>query len=80
MDRRTILAGAAASAVGMLLVQGVAYARRNGKIHRVGVLVNGGTNVDGKPNPQFEGLRKALTQLGYVEGSNVVYEARFPEG
>jgi putative ABC transport system substrate-binding protein len=42
--------------------------------------VNGGANVDGKPNPAFEGLRKDMAQLGYVEGTNVIYEARFPEG
>jgi putative ABC transport system substrate-binding protein len=80
MDRRTVLAGAAASAVGLALAQGVSHAQQIVKVYRVGVLVNAGPNVDGKPNPQFEGLRKDLTQLGYVEGTNVVYEARFPEG
>src|ERR1700687_2776880 len=80
MDRRTILAGAAALAVGLALAQGVSNAQQTVKVYRVGVLVNGGPNVDGKPNPQFEGLRKDLTQLGYVEGTNIVYEARFPEG
>jgi putative ABC transport system substrate-binding protein len=80
MDRRTILAGVAALAVGLALAQGVSHSQQTGKIYRIGVLVNGGPNVDGKPNPQFEGLRKDMTQLGYVEGTNVVYEARFPEG
>ena len=36
--------------------------------------------VNGKPNAQYEALRIGLTQLGYVEGANIVYEPRFPEG
>jgi putative ABC transport system substrate-binding protein len=42
--------------------------------------VNGGANVDGKPNPAVDGLRKDMAKLGYVEGANVIYEARFPDG
>jgi putative ABC transport system substrate-binding protein len=66
--------------MGLALVQNVAHAQEASKVYRVGVLVNGAATVDGKPNPQLEGLRKGLTQLGYVEGTHVAYEARFPEG
>jgi putative ABC transport system substrate-binding protein len=45
-----------------------------GKVYKVGVLVNRG------PAGEFESLRTGLAQLGYVEGSNTVFEPRFPEG
>jgi putative ABC transport system substrate-binding protein len=80
MERRTILTGAATSAVGLALTPYGSHAQQAGKVYRVGVLVNGGPIVDGKPNTQVETLRTGLTQLGYAEGTNVVYEARFPEG
>ena len=41
---------------------------RHLKIYRVGVLLNR-TN----PSPETESLRTGSTQLGYVEGTNVVY-------
>jgi putative ABC transport system substrate-binding protein len=80
MERRTILVGVAGLAVGLALPLGTSYAQQTGKVYRVGVLVNGGANDDGKPNLAVEGLRKDMAQLGYVEGSNVIYELRFPEG
>ena len=80
MDRRTILAGAAASTAGLTLPWGVSHAQQSGKVYRIGVLVNQGANVGGKPNPQVESLRQGMKQLGYVEGTNVVFEMRFPEG
>lgn len=80
MNRRTLLAVVAALAVNLALSPSSANAQQAGKVYRIGVLVNGGANVDGKPNPAFEELRKGMTQLGYVEGVNVIYDARFPEG
>jgi len=44
------------------------------KVYRIGMLSNWG------PGPAFEGLKSGLARLGYVEGKNVVFEARFPEG
>ena len=32
------------------------------------------------PGPVFETLKSDLARLGYVEGKNIVFEARFPEG
>ena len=47
------------------------------KEFRVGHLFGGGRTPDGlPPGPLREGLR----ELGYVEGRNVTYEARFAEG
>ncbi len=79
MDRRTMLAGAA-SAAGLALPWGVARAQPAGKVYRIGVLVNQGASVGGKPNPQIESFREGMKQLGYIEDANVVYEMRFPEG
>jgi putative ABC transport system substrate-binding protein len=80
MDRRTLLLTSTVLALGQVWPSGLSYARQAGKVFRVGVLVNGGATVDGKPNPALEVLRKGMAQLGYVEGSNVIYEARFPDG
>lgn len=47
------------------------------KVFRVALLSGGSRTPDGKP-PRL--LRDALGKLGYAEGKNVVYEARFAEG
>jgi putative ABC transport system substrate-binding protein len=47
---------------------------QSGKVYRVGVLVNRTLTRE------FELLRTGMAKLGYVEGSNVVYEPRVPEG
>jgi putative ABC transport system substrate-binding protein len=67
-------------ALALALTCGPMHAQQPSKIYRVGVLVNGGPVVNGKPNTQVESLRTGMTQLGYVEGTNIVFEARFPEG
>ena len=75
MNRRAILTGAAASAAGLALTWGALQAQQAGKVYRVGVLLN-----RNNPSPETESLRTGLTQLGYVEGTNVVYEVRAAEG
>ena len=65
-----LVAGAATSVAGKQL----ALAQREGKIYRIGMLSNWGSG------PVFEALKNELANLGYVEGKNVVFEARFPEG
>jgi putative ABC transport system substrate-binding protein len=47
------------------------------KVFRVGHLAAGGRTPDGAPPSP---LREALRGLGYVEGQNIAYEARFAEG
>src|SRR5229473_3292208 len=67
----------ASVAVGMLSVPFLAASQPAQKVFRVGHLSGGGRTPDGAPpGPLREGLRG----LGYVEGQNVAYEARFAEG
>ena len=47
------------------------------KVFRVGFLAVGGRTPDGAAPAQ---LREGLARLGYVEGKNITYEARFAEG
>ena len=75
MNRRSILTGAAASAAGMTLLRSVSQAQQANKIYRIGVLLNRKS-----PSPETESLRTGLTQLGYIEGTNIVYEVRPAEG
>ena len=75
MDRRRILTGAAASAAGLALSRGMVHAQQTGKVYRIGVLVNRSS-----PGPETDTLRAGLAQLGYTEGTNVVYEVRPAEG
>jgi putative ABC transport system substrate-binding protein len=44
------------------------------KFPRVGVIANG------SPDTLFEALRQSFPQHGYIEGSNIVIEARFAHG
>jgi putative tryptophan/tyrosine transport system substrate-binding protein len=75
MDRRTILRGAAASAIGLTMPWGASRAQQTRKIYRIGVLANRSS-----PGGYIETLRTGLTQLGYTEGTNIVYEFRPAEG
>ena len=75
MNRRNILTGAAMSAVGLALTRRVSHAQQVGRVYRVGALFN----WKGNPDPVFDTFRKDLAKLGYVEGSNVVFEARFAD-
>ncbi len=44
------------------------------KVYRVGALFNR------VPGPDFDILKKELARLGYVEGTNIIFEPRFAEG
>jgi len=52
-------------------------ARHSAKVYRVGALFNRAPNQE---DQDVELLRQGLARLGYVEGSNLVLEARFAEG
>jgi putative tryptophan/tyrosine transport system substrate-binding protein len=52
----------------------LALAQQDAKVFRVGMLSNWG------PGPVFDSLKSELAKLGYVEGKNIVFEPRFPEG
>ena len=70
--KRLTLASLAALAATMAI--GTAQAQQAAKVFRVGALFNR------VPGPEFDLLKKELARLGYVEGSNVAFEARFAEG
>src|SRR5262249_36913466 len=54
-----------------------AGAQTSSKVFRGGHLAAGGRTSDGAPPGP---LREALRGLGYLEGQNIAYEARFAEG
>jgi len=53
------------------------YGQRPAHVHRLGLLGTGSRTADGEPP---RALRDALQSLGYVEGRDIAYEARFAEG
>ena len=67
----------AAVLVGLLVDTVPAPAQPAQKAFRVGLLAAPGRTPDGAPPRP---LREALRRLGYVEGQNIAYEARFAEG
>ena len=54
----------------------LAAAQPTQKVFRIGLLAAGARTPDGAPPAA---LREALRDLGYIEGQNVTYEARFAE-
>jgi putative ABC transport system substrate-binding protein len=78
-EQKTIVRRAviASFALVMLVTPFFAEAQPTQKTFRVAHLAAGGRTPDGAPP---RALRDALRELGYVEGQNVVYEARFAEG
>jgi len=63
--------------MGVLAAPFLAASQPAKKLFRVGHLAAGGRTPDGAPP---RALREALQGLGYVEGQNIGYEARFAEG
>jgi putative tryptophan/tyrosine transport system substrate-binding protein len=53
------------------------YGQRPAHVHRLGHLATGSPTTDGGPP---RALRDALRNLGYIEGRDITYEARFAEG
>ena len=72
MKRRTFVC-AALVAVALPKAAGA----QSQKVFRVGFLAGGSRTPDGGP---AGALREGLRQLGYVEGRNIIYEARYGEG
>jgi len=66
---------AALFAFATALAGDVSQAQPAAKVYRVGALFNRGPNLD-----DIELLRQGLARLGYVEGTDIVIEARFAEG
>ena len=72
--RRRLLA---AFGVNLLAAPLSSFAQQQSKVWRIGFLAVGSRPADGLPPV---GLRQGLADLGYVEGRNVAYEARWAEG
>lgn len=67
----------AALVIASPIVGVAAQAQQAAKVYRVGALFNRTPNQEDR---DVELLREGLARLGYVEGSNLVIEARFAEG
>jgi putative ABC transport system substrate-binding protein len=63
--------------LGVLMLSPPTQAQSTAKVFRVGLLAAPGRTPDGGPP---RALREAMRELGYIEGQNIVYEARFAEG
>jgi putative tryptophan/tyrosine transport system substrate-binding protein len=61
----------------LLAVAVVAEAQQPKKVPRIGYLSNASASAN---SPRLEAFRQGLRELGYVEGKNIVIEARFAEG
>jgi len=72
--KRSLFAGVVVFAT---IVSGIAQSQPATRIYRVGALFNRAPNQEDR---DAEILKEGLAQLGYVEGSNLVIEARFAEG
>jgi putative ABC transport system substrate-binding protein len=62
--------------ISMFVESGLADAQQAVKIPRIGILMGGSS----APGPREEAFRKGLSELGYVEGKNIIIEWRFAEG
>jgi len=74
MDRRTFIGSAVG---GFLATALVAHAQQQGKVWRVGFLSLSSASESVQNTATF---LKALRELGYIEGKNLVVEWRFAEG
>ena len=70
----TLAAWATVLTIGSAQAQQAQQAQQAAKVYRVGALFNR------VPGPEFELLKKELARLGYAEGTDIVFEARFAEG
>ena len=70
MMKRSLFAGVVVFAT---IVSGIAQSQPATRIYRVGALFNRAPNQEDR---DAEILKAGLAQLGYVEGSNLVIEAR----
>ncbi len=77
MQRRFIISMAGGAGLGVLLVQGLAWAQGTAPLRRVGVL-----QVVGEPVslPLRAAFRRGMQELGWIEGRNVEYRFVSAEG
>lgn len=65
--------------VALILLAGavLAEAQQPAKVPRIGLLIASSPSA---ASPRIEAFRHGLTELGYVEGKNIVIEYRYAEG
>jgi putative ABC transport system substrate-binding protein len=63
--------------VALLAVAVIAEAQQPKKVHRIGYLYQGDRISD---STRAEAIRRALRELGYIEGQNIAIEYRYAEG
>ena len=73
MKRRQFIAGIAATTVWPQ----TAYTQRSQKIPIIGILWHAGSKEE--ENQYFGWLRQGFTDLGYIEGKNIIFEDRYPD-
>ena len=64
--------------LGVVLGAAVSGAPQSGQMPRIGYLPSAGTSASVQPT--LEAVRQGLAELGYVDGRNVIIEARWAEG
>src|SRR5262249_24454946 len=69
-----VIARAFIMALPVILASDLSAAQQETKAPRVGMILNDG------PGPLFDTVRQSFSPLGYVEGRNIVFEARFAHG
>ena len=58
----------------------LAEAQQPAKVPRIGYLSRRGEPTPGNPDPNANAFRKGLSDLGYVDGKNIVIDFRYAEG
>jgi len=72
MQRRVFLAGSVVLVAAPL----VGRAQQPGKVYRIGFMTAGAD----APGPLLAAFRQGLSELGYIDGQNLIIEWRFAEG
>jgi len=74
----TRIALAVMPALGSIVGASISSGQPSSKVPRLAYLPSVGTAAG--TNPSLQALRQGLAELGYVDGRNIVVEARGPEG
>jgi len=73
LGRGVMITLAAALVITVVVAPYAADAQPTAKVYRIGILA-------GADSPQIQIFRDSLRDLGYVEGRNLIFEARYDEG
>jgi putative ABC transport system substrate-binding protein len=75
MDRRTFIAGAS----GVFAIPRCAFAQQPGKVWRIGYFYFA-SRQSSSESGRYKAFVQAMRELGYVEGKNLIIEARYAAG